>query len=233
MTDPTPPPAPRHVVVAGASRGVGYEVALLLRRRGIAVTALLRCDAARPDAERLGAAVVMADARDADAVAAAMDAAAPFDAVVSTIGGASLDGTRADYLGNRNLIDRCVSAAPDGVHFVLVSSIGAGTSAGAIPASVRERLAAALDEKERAEEHLIRSGLTYTIIRPGGLRSEPATGRGVLTRDPEISGSIHRADVAQLVCDCLLNPGAVDTVFSAVDLDRVRDGLTVVPVSLA
>lgn len=223
---------PRHVLVAGASRGVGRETVILLRRRGIAVTALLRSVAARDELERLGTAVVMADALDADAVATAVAAAAPFDALVSTVGGASADGTRADELGNRNLVDVAALLPPPGVHFILVSSIGAGSSAGAIPPPIRERLAVALTEKERAEEHLVASGLTYTIVRPGGLRSEAPTGRGVVTRDPTISGSIHRSDVAQLVCDCLLNPRAANAVFSAVDVDLVRDGRPVAGVPL-
>lgn len=72
-------------------------------------------------------------------------------------------------------------------------------------------------EKEKAEQHLINSGLTYTIIRPGGLKSEAATGNGFLTTDYKIAGSIHRADVAQLVCECLTSETARNQVFSAID----------------
>ena len=61
------------------------------------------------------------------------------------------------------------------------------------------------------------SGLTYTIIRPGGLKSEPATGNGILTEDPTIAGTIHRADVADLVCRCLGSDRANNKIFSAVD----------------
>ena len=71
----------------------------------------------------------------------------------------------------------------------------------------------------QAENHLIASGLTYTVIRPGGLKSEPATGRGVLTEDYKISGIIHRADVAQLVYKCLISDRADNKVPSAVDRD--------------
>jgi uncharacterized protein YbjT (DUF2867 family) len=74
-----------------------------------------------------------------------------------------------------------------------------------------------LVEKAQAEQHLIESGLNYTIVRPGGLKSEPATGNGVLTPDPAIAGSIHRADVADLVCQCLFSNQADYKVLSAVD----------------
>jgi hypothetical protein len=43
------------------------------------------------------------------------------------------------------------------------------------------------------------SKMAYTIIRPGGLKSEPATGNGVLTEDTAVCGAIHREDVAELI----------------------------------
>jgi hypothetical protein len=68
---------------------------------------------------------------------------------------------------------------------------------------------------------LIASGLTYTVIRPGGLKSEPATGNGVLTEDYKVAGSIHRADVAQLVCQCLNSDRANHKILSAVDRNQM------------
>ena len=38
-----------------------------------------------------------------------------------------------------------------------------------------------LKEKAQAEAYLANSGLAYTVIRPGGLVSESATGQEVLT----------------------------------------------------
>ncbi len=76
-------------------------------------------------------------------------------------------------------------------------------------------------DKEKAEQHLIESGLTYTIIRPGGLQSEPATRNGILTEDPRIAGMINRADVAQLVCQCLNSDRANNKVLSAVDANML------------
>jgi uncharacterized protein YbjT (DUF2867 family) len=201
------------VFLAGASRGVGREVARCLVKQGIRVTALLRSPAAQADLEAMGIQVVFADALDAAAVGRVM--VTPIDAVISTIGGLPQDGERSDYLGNKNLID---AASKVGVQkFVLVSSIGTGNSAVALPPQALETLGAVLVEKEKAENHLIQSGLTYTIIRPGGLKSEPATGNGILTEDHRAVGTIHRADVAQLVCQCLVSDRANNKVLSAVD----------------
>jgi hypothetical protein len=47
--------------------------------------------------------------------------------------------------------------------------------------------------------------MAYTIIRPGGLKSEPATGNGVLTSDASVCGSITREDVANVVIKALLS----------------------------
>ena len=46
--------------------------------------------------------------------------------------------------------------------------------------------------------------MDFVIVRPGGLKSEPPTGRGVVTEDRGVCGSITRADVAQLTVQALL-----------------------------
>lgn len=202
------------VFLAGASRGVGREVAHCLVQQGFQVVALLRNPDSQAELNAMGIQTVLGDALDRESLDRAM-AIAPIWAVISTIGGVSPEGVRSDYLGNRNLIDAAVSAGVE--RFILVSSIGSGDSVKALPPHVLEALGAVLAEKEQAEQHLIASGLNYTVIRPGGLKSEPATGNGVLTPDPSISGTIHRADVAALVCQCLHSQQADRRVLSAVD----------------
>lgn len=204
-----------NIFIAGASRGVGLEIAKCLIEQQLKVKALLRTEASRAELEAIGIKVVLGDALNIGDVERAILTNEPVYAVISTIGGLPKDGERADYIGNKNLIDAAVKAGVQ--KFILVSSIGSGNSVVALPPQVLQTLGPVLVEKEKAEQHLIKSGLTYTIIRPGGLVSEPATGNGVLTEEPRISGSIHRADVAQLVCQCLNSDRANNKVFSAVD----------------
>lgn len=204
----------KSIFLAGASRGVGREIAQLLIEKSFQVKALLRTDAAQADLESLGVAIAMGDALNPTELEAAM-AESPLQAVISTVGGLPKDGQRADFLGNKNLIDAALKAGVQ--KFILVSSIGSGDSAGALPPAALETLRPVLIEKAQAEQHLIASGLTYVIIRPGGLKSEPATGNGVLTPDPTIAGTIYRADVARLVCQCLESDRADNRVLSAVD----------------
>lgn len=208
-----------HIFLAGASRGVGLEIAKCLTEQQMQVTALLRSPETSPELAAMGIKVALGDALDADAVLAAMTGGEPIYAVISTIGGLPKDGERADYLGNKNLIDAAVKAGVQ--KFILVSSIGSGNSAAALQPQVLETLGPVLIEKEKAENHLIASGMIYTVIRPGGLKSEPATSNGILTEDCRVAGTIHRADVAQLVCRCLVSDVANNKVLSAVDKQMV------------
>ncbi|MBN8561331.1 MAG: SDR family oxidoreductase [Leptolyngbya sp. UWPOB_LEPTO1] len=201
------------VLVAGASRGVGREIARILQPN-FTVKALLRSNTAVTELEALGIQPIRGDAM----IPEQLDLSG-IDAVISTIGGLPGDIKRADDEGNRNLID---AARKAGVKkFVLVTSIGCGDSVVALPPRALEALGAVLADKEKAEQYLIDSGLTYTIVRPGGLKSEPATGTGFLTEDPKISGSIHRADVAGLVCKCLISDRANQKILSALDRNQM------------
>ncbi len=204
-----------YIFLAGASQGVGREIAERLTGQQMKLKALLRTGAAQAQLEAMGIKVVLGDALNIEDVERAMLGEEPIHAVISTIGGLPKDGERADYLGNKNLIDAAVKAGVQ--KFILVSSIGSGNSVIALPPQALETLKPVLVEKEQAEKHLIESGLTYTIVRPGGLKSEPATGNGVLTEDPRVAGTIHRADVAQLVCSCLTSDRANNKILSAVD----------------
>ncbi|MEH2125746.1 SDR family oxidoreductase [Nostoc sp.] len=203
-----------YIFLAGASRGVGREIAQYLTAQQLKVKALLRTTVAS-EIETMGIEVVQGDALNLGDVERAMLTDKAIHTVISTIGGLPSDVERPDYPGNRNLIDVAIKAGVQ--KFILVSSIGAGNSVVAASPQVLEVLGKVLAEKDKAEQHLIASGLTYTIIRPGGLKSEPATGNGVLTEDPHIIGSINRADVAQLVGRCLNSQRANNKILSAVD----------------
>ncbi len=89
-----------NIFLAGASRGVGREIARCLVARNANVKALVRSEAAREDLEAIGVSVVVGDALDSAVVEQAM-AAEPIDVVISTIGGKPTDGERADFKGNK------------------------------------------------------------------------------------------------------------------------------------
>ncbi|MBD2665946.1 NAD-dependent epimerase/dehydratase [Richelia sinica FACHB-800] len=212
-----------YIFLAGASRGVGREIANCFTAQHFPVKALLRTEAAQAELADLGIRTVIGDAMNVDDVERAMLGDEPIQAVISTVGGFPADEVKPDYIGNKNLIDAAVKAGVK--KFILVTSIGTGNSASALPAQTLAALKPVLIEKNKAEQHLIKSGLNYTIIRPGGLISEPATGNAILTEDTHVIGSIHRADVAQIVYRCFKSPSANKKVLSVVDRNMIYPGL--------
>ncbi len=209
----------QNIFLAGSSRGVGREIVKLLLENeppSVNLKVLLRNPTYAVELEALGAEVMIGDALNPSELESVLLQESKIDVVISTMGGVPSDrGERADCEGNKNLIDVAVKAGVK--KFILVSSIGSGNSVVALAPEVLLTLGAILKEKEKAEQHLVASGLTYTIIRPGGLKSEAATGNAVLTENPTVAGIIHRADVANLVCQCLDSEKVNNKVFSAID----------------
>ncbi len=219
------------VLIFGASRGVGFLLARMLRQRDVPVLAMLRSEAAHAD---LKAAGVLASHGDAFSLSDVDRACAlprtEFD-VVSTLGGLGADGRYADDEGNINVINR---AAAHGVkRFILVTSIGCGDMAPYRSERAIAAFGAAVDAKTRAEEHLKQTIPQGTAIRPGGLRSEPATGRGILTTDPQMHGFIHRADVADLIVRALRDERTAGRAFAAVDAEQAKSVNPIAPFPLA
>ena len=76
-------------------------------------------------------------------------------------------------------------------------------------------------EKTLGEDHLIASGLDYTLIRPGGLRNGPATGNGLLSEE-YLEGSINRADVGMLIVRALQDDSTIGKAYHVVDKNMRR-----------
>lgn len=203
------------VLIFGATRGVGLELARLLRARGAEVVAMARPESDVEPLRALGVRLVEGDALSAADVAAAFEALGSGGRVVSTLGTAFGQPPVVDREGNVRVIEE---AERHGVErFVLVTSLGCGETRPHMAERVAAVLGPIVDAKTEAEERLARSSLAWTIVRPGGLRSDPATGRGVLTEDPTIHGFVHRADVAELVARVLGDPATVGKKLAAVD----------------
>lgn len=206
----------KKVFVAGGSRGVGHAIVNRLSSDGIQVVALVRSKDASEELSKLeGVTAVIGDAFDYKTVENAMDGC---DAAITTLGGGVQDdGKRIDYDGNSNVIE---AAGILGVtRVILVTSVGCGDSKDAPPPAVYETLKDVLAAKERAENVLIKyyTNMNWTIVRPGGLKSETATGNAILSEDKMAIGTIHREDLANLVVDALSSANTERKVLSAVD----------------
>jgi uncharacterized protein YbjT (DUF2867 family) len=201
------------VLVFGGSRGTGLAVCRLLAARGEPVTACVRPGSDVAALAAAGVRLVRGDVLDAGSVAAAF-AAGPFRAVINTVGGRRGE-PRPDHAGTRILIEAAQAA---GVRrFIMVTAIGCGDSRGAVGPRVIEFLGAVLAEKTLGEDCLMASGLDWTILRPGGMNDDPRSGTAIRTEDRLAMGVIGRADLAQLVVDCLDDPGSIGRVYHAID----------------
>ncbi|MDY7012646.1 MAG: SDR family oxidoreductase [Cyanobacteriota bacterium] len=104
---------------------------------------------------------------------------------------------RVDYLGTQNLVK--AAKAKNIEHFVLVSSLC--VSQFFHPLNLFWLV---LFWKKQAEEYLQQSGLTYTIVRPGGLLNEDNTDAVVVSpADTLFEGRIPRTKVAQVCISAL------------------------------
>ena len=203
------------VLVFGGTRNTGLETVKLLKARAEAVTVFVRPTSDRSLLEPLGVDYAVGDALNADEVLTAFKSGR-FRAVISSLGG-SRGSARPDYEGTRNIVDGAKATGVD--RMIIVTAIGTGDSMKYASERTMQFLGEVLKIKTKGEDYLIDSGLDYSILRPGGLISEPATGNGVLSEDRKSTGSVHRADVALLVVQMLDEDGHSGKIYHVFDRD--------------
>ena len=172
-----------------------------LCKAGRKVIVIHRSDSRQGDFEAWGAKVVFADAFDRDGYMAAIKSVAgECDTVLNLLGGNPFNEpeTWPDFEGSVNAID---GAAEAGImRFVLVTSVGTGASWNYVPEGAY--IAGILQLKTKAEAHLKRTALDWTIIKPGGLGPPDykiPTGNPLLTENHGVRGLIDRTDLADVI----------------------------------
>ncbi|RLA28707.1 MAG: SDR family NAD(P)-dependent oxidoreductase [Gammaproteobacteria bacterium] len=209
-----------NVLIFGGTRGTGFQVARLLREQGDATTVLVREGSDASALEAIGATIVRGNALDPAAVEAAF-ASGQFRAAVNTLGGKRGELPRPDIEGIRQIV---AGAKKAGVSRVLmVTAIGAGDSQSAVAPKVLEVLGEVLDMKTQAENILQDSGLDYTILRPGGMTDDPASGTAIKTEDHNRMGVINRADLAALLVECIDDDTTGGKIYHTIDPEITRE----------
>jgi uncharacterized protein YbjT (DUF2867 family) len=177
------------IVIIGGHGKVALHLARILTQRGDEVTSVFRNPDHTDDVAATGARPVVADIETLDTAALA-DLLAGHDAVVFSAGagGGNPAGT---YAVDRDAAIRAIDAAGQaGVRrFVMVSYFGAGPDHGVPEDNPFFHYAEA---KAAADAHLRASDLDWTVLGPGRLTLEPATGRIAV----DTPGEISREDVA-------------------------------------
>ena len=208
------------IAIVGGHGKVALQLHPILAAAGHTPVALVRSESYRDELEALGAEVGLLDIenQDADGFAAAF---AGCDAVVFAAGGGP-DGNierkrTVDLEGSTKSI---AGAKAAGIRrFVQVSAISVDEP---VPADAGEVWKAYVEAKRDADIALRDSDLAWTILRPGGLTDEPATGRVKLAEKVD-RDTIPRADVAAVIAAVIDDDATVGKQWELVSGDASID----------
>lgn len=199
-------------LVAGATGSTGSRIVAQLVQRGIPVKALVRDVATAqaklpPEVE-----LVPGEVGNKASLKTALEGCTVL--ICATGARPSLDPTgpyQVDYDGTKNLVDAAKAAGIE--HFVMVSSLC--VSKFFHPLNLFWLV---LYWKKQAEAYLQRSGLAFTIVRPGGLKNEDDDPRPLVMApaDTLFEGSLPRMKVAEVCVEALFEPAARNRIVEIV-----------------
>jgi len=205
------------IAIVGGHGQVAQHLITALSKGGHQPVALVRKEEQRAELEGKGAEMRMLDIEQdgAEEFAAAFQGC---DAVVFAAGGGA-DGDverkrTVDLGGSLKSIEGARSA--DVRRLVQVSAIGVDDP---LPEDTDDVWRAYVEAKRDADAALRASDLDWTIIRPGRLTDDPATGRVALGPDVE-RGDVTRADVAAVIAAVLEDHGTVGAQWDLVGGDQ-------------
>ena len=197
--------------VAGATGETGRRIVKELVERNIPVRAMVRNLEKAKEILPAEAELVVGDVLKPESLAAAIGDSTVL--LCATGASPSFDPTgpyKVDYEGTKNLVD--VAKTKGIEHFVMVSSLC--VSQFLHPLNLFWLI---LVWKKQAEEYIEKSGLTYTIVRPGGLKNEDNPDPVVMSSaDTMFDGSIPRTKVAQVCVEALSQPSARNKIVEVV-----------------
>jgi uncharacterized protein YbjT (DUF2867 family) len=217
------------IVVLGSTGPTGEMLVKRLCADGANVYVIHRSDSRRAEFASWGATVVHGDAFDREGYAAALkEVSAACSVVINLLGGNPFNepDTWPDFTGNVNAIDGAVAAGLS--RFIFVTSVGTGSSSQFVPEGAY--IAPILELKSKAEAHLKKTDLQWTIIKPGGLGPPDykiKTGDPLLTENHGVRGLIDRTDLADVVLRVLQDETGTTVhkeLYAVVDRIEHHDG---------
>ncbi|MDQ0219644.1 SDR family oxidoreductase [Peribacillus cavernae] len=195
-----------NILIAGANGKTGRILIRHLTQKGHNAKAMIRKEEQTATMKELGAEPIVADLeKNTD------HAFNDIDAVIFAAGSGSKTGpdktTDVDRNGAIALID---TAKKHGInHFVMLSSMGADH-----PEQGVKEMQHYYRAKHDADEHLLNSGLSYTIVRPGLLTDDEPTGEIIAqTKLENRKGAITRGDVAVVLAESLSRESTQNQIF--------------------
>ncbi|CDO90436.1 NAD-dependent dehydratase [Mycobacterium triplex] len=191
------------IVIFGGHGKVALQLARILTERGDGVSSVFRNPDHSDEVAATGAEPVVGDIEQLDTNALA-DLVTGHDAVVFSAGAGGGNPART-YAVDRDAAIRVIDAAAQaGVQrFVMVSYFGAGPDHG-VPQD--DPFFAYAEAKAATDAHLRAGALDWTVLGPGRLTLDEATGKIVLD---EGKGSVSRSDVALVVAAALADDSTI------------------------
>ena len=193
------------VVIAGGHGQIALRLARLLAARGDEAAGIIRKPEQAEDLRAAGAEPVVCDLESAR-VTDVREILRSADAAVFAAGAGPGSGSaRKDTVDRAAAILFADAAEAGGVRrFIIVSSIGADREP---PEGTEPVYAAYVRAKGAADADIrARSGLDWTILRPGHLTNETGTGMVTLAESTG-RGDVTRDDVAAVLAALLTEPG--------------------------
>jgi uncharacterized protein YbjT (DUF2867 family) len=194
------------VIIFGGHGKVALHLARILSDRGYQVTSVFRNPDHGDEVAATGARPVVGDI-EALGVDRLADLIAGNDAVVFSAGAGGGNPART-YAVDRDAAIRVIDATGQAGtrRFVMVSYFGAGPDHG-VPEG--DSFFAYADAKAAADAHLRASNLDWTVLGPGALTLDPAT--GLIAVGPSAAkGHVSREDVAQVIATVLEDNGTLE-----------------------
>lgn len=207
-----------NILIVGANGGIGRILSKqLAQEKGKNPIAMIRKEEQKVFFKDIGVEITMGNLEDS-----VEDLAKVFqgtDAVVFTAG----SGGKTDYDKTLEIdLDaavKCMEAAKQQSidRFLMVSVLNVDNREAWATTGIKPYMIA----KYYADQHLIRSNLDYTIIRPGSLTDDKGTGAVTITPDSETTNKIPREDVASVITACLKNEHTIGKIYDILTGDNL------------
>jgi len=220
-------------LIFGGSGKVAQHLTRLLVSNSYKVHSLIRQESQLGPLSALGAHPILQSIETASVsdLVSTLQSTRP-DVVIWSAGAGGQGGaTRTNAVDNEGAVKSFDACAQAGVkRYIMVSALDNRDCEGRpVPGWYDEEdvkrsermhqvIGAYYEAKLKADRDLVTRrdrGLEYTIVRPGGLNDEPATGK-VEAGKTHMMPTISREDVARVIYECILNDGTKGLAFDCV-----------------
>lgn len=193
------------IIIVGASGQIARHLHPKLIRRDHSVRGIIRKEEQAADLKKLGVEPIIADIEKLDDLS---DAVGNADAVIFAAGAGPGSGAERKWTVDRDgaikLIDACHK---NGIkRYVMISAMGLDTPRGDEVFQVYQQA------KAQADDALRKSGLNYTIVKPGRLTNDEGTGLVSIASKLD-RGEIPREDVALVLAEVLVTDATIRKEF--------------------